>query len=541
VNSFRCELDRSKIQASGSIVGFEEPRLDLKVVTELQLKDIRDFMDLEQIELCEGSVTAEAALHGTLKYIEADTAYNWRDILATGKASVKDASLKMKNSNRLFNQMQAEFTFDKQSATISSFGGKVNGSDFALNGTLHNVVSFLFEPKARIFLDAKLKSDVIDFTQLVEEETSTATESDYELLFPALLDFNLNCEINRFVFRKFEATDVKGLAILSQGQLTVDPVTFSTANGTLSAQLVLAPISTTAYRMNCLADVQGIHVDKVFTEFENFGQSFIQDRHLRGIANARVQFRAVMTNALELPSDKIESVVDVTIENGELNNFETLQEIAEYLRGNKLVAPFVDEDRFSEKMRNVKFSKLENVIEIRNRVVTIPLMDVRSNAMDISAKGTHSFDHAIDYAIGFNLRDLLIKKDKEWTEVDDGLGKSMYISMKGTVDNPVYAVDRELAKEVRKEAMEAEKQNIKALLKDEFGMYKNDESVGGYKEVKSSAGQSAITVEWEEDGKKVESPPAPNTSTKDQDKKAEPEKTAPEKKKKTPKWLEEKE
>ena len=72
-------------------------------------------------------------------------------------------------------------------------------------------------------------------------------------------------------------------------------------------------------------------------------------------------------------------------------------------------------------------------------------------------------------------------------------------------------------------------------------MYKNDDSVGGYKEVKSSAGQSAITVEWEEDGNKVESPPAPNTSTKDQDKKAEPEKTAPEKKKKTPKWLEEKE
>ncbi len=541
VNSFRCELDRSKIQASGSIVGFDEPRLDLNVVTELQLKDVRDFMDLQQIELCEGSVTAEAALHGTLKYIEADTAYNWRDILATGKASVRDASLKMRNSNRLFNQMQAEFTFDKQSATISSFGGKVNGSDFELNGTLNNVVSFLFEPKARIFLDAKLKSDVIDFTQLVEEETSTASESDYELLFPALLDFNLNCEINRFVFRKFEATDVKGLAILNQGQLTVDPVTFSTANGKLSAQLVLAPISTTAYRMNCLADVQGIHVDKVFTEFENFGQSFIQDRHLKGIANARVQFRAVMTNALELPSDKIESIVDVTIENGELNNFETLQEIAEYLRGNKLLAPFVDEDRFSEKMRNVKFSKLENVIEIRNRVVTIPLMDVRSSAMDISAKGTHSFDHAIDYAIGFNLRDLLIRKEKDWTEVDDGLGKSMYISMKGSVDNPIYAVDRELAKEMRKEAMETEKQNVKALLKDEFGLFKKDETVGGYKQAESSAGQSTITVEWEEDGKKVESPPSPNTSTKDQDKKAEPEKTLPEKKKKTPKWLEEKE
>ena len=64
------------------------------------------------------------------------------------------------------------------------------------------------------------------------------------------------------------------MVVLDQGTLTVDPVTFGTASGKLSAQLVLAPISSTAYRMKCLANVQGIHIDNVFTEFENFGQTF---------------------------------------------------------------------------------------------------------------------------------------------------------------------------------------------------------------------------------------------------------------------------
>jgi hypothetical protein len=301
---------------------------------------------------------------------------------------------------------------------------------------------------------------------------------------------------------------------------------------------MLDPISSSAYRMNCLADLKGIHIDRVFTEFENFGQNFIQDRHLKGIAHANVQFRALLTNALELPSDKIESVIDVTIENGELNNFETLQEIADYLRSNKWVAPFVDEDRFAERMRNVKFSELKNVIQIRDRMVTIPLMDVRSSAMDISAKGTHSFDYVIDYAVGFNLRDLLVRKDKEWSESDDGLGKSMYISLKGTVDNPVYAVDRELAKEMRQEAMEAEKQNVKALLKDEFGLFKKDDSVGKFKEASSSSGESTITVDWEEgnSGKQSEEQ-RPASKPKDKPTDAS---VSPDKKKKTPKWLEEK-
>jgi len=540
LRSFSCSLDESKIEASGSIVGFETPLIDLQVKAGIQLKELRDFLDLKQIEVCEGSVTAEAALNGTLRYVASDTSYNWRDVLATGKASVTQASLKMINSNRLFNEMNANFTFDKQSANILQFGGKVNGSDFSLTGTLNNVVSFLFEPQARIFLDADLKSSLIDFTQLVEEESSTANESDYELLFPALLDFNLDCSIEKFVFRKFEANGVKGLATLNQGKLTVDPVTFETANGKLSAQLVLAPITSTAYRMNCLAELKGIHIDKVFTEFENFGQTFIQDRHLKGTANANVQFRAVMTNALELPSDKIECVVDVSIENGELNNFETLQEIAEYLRNNKWVAPFVDEDRFAERMRNVKFSKLQNVIEIRNRLVTIPLMDVRSSAMDIAAKGTHTFDHEIDYAVGFNLRDLLVRKEKDWTEEDDGLGKSMYISMKGTVDNPVYAVDKELAKEVRKEAMEAEKQNVKALLKDEFGLFKKDSSVGSFQDAKPDKNNSSITVEWEEAETGEQKLDKQTATPKPAEKKVELDKTT-EKKKKTPKWLEEKE
>jgi hypothetical protein len=543
LKSFSCNLDRSHVEASGTIIGFETPRLDVNLVAEMQLKDIRDFLDLQEIEVCEGSVKAEAALNGTLRYVEADTAFNWREVLATGQAKVEGATLKMRNSNRLFNEMFAEFTFDKQSALIRQFSGLVNGSDFALSGSLHNIVPFLFEPKAHVFLDASLKSNILDFTQLVEEESSTTNDSDYELLFPALLDFNLNCSIDKFIFRKFEATDVKGLAVLENGALTIDPVSFNTADGKLNAQLVLAPISTTAYRMNCLAKVVGIHVDKVFTEFENFGQTFIQDRHLKGVANANVQFRAVLTNALELPSDKIESVIDVTIENGELNNLETLQEIADYLRNNKWVAPFVDEDRFAERMQNVKFSKLENIIEIRNRVITIPLMDVRSSAMDISAKGTHTFDHAIDYAFGFNLRDLLVRKDKDWTEVDDGLGKSMYISMKGTVDNPVYAMDRELAKEIRKESMEAEKQNMKALLKDEFGLFKKDDSVGGYKENSQNTGGSTISVEWEENDVKPNQP----DNSKPKQKQVAPEKQTekqsdkqPEKQKKTPKWLEEK-
>ncbi|MFM7725447.1 MAG: hypothetical protein ACKO7B_02000, partial [Flavobacteriales bacterium] len=88
--------------------------------------------------------------------------------------------------------------------------------------------------------------------------------------------------------------------------------------------------------------------------------------------------------------------------------------------------------------------------------------------------------------------------------------------------------------------LEAEKQNMKALLKDEFGLFKKDDSVGPYKE-KQSTGEATITIDWEEDngpksnsGEEKKPAPKPAEKTGDSEKPAD-------KKKKTPKWLEEKE
>lgn len=540
---FSCGLDKSRLTAQGSIQGFDDPILDLSVSAEMQLNDVRDFMDLQQLEVCDGLLKAEAGVQGRLRYVPADTAFNWREVIASGSAELSQGQIKIKDSNRYFQGLTAAVSFDKQHALINRFEGTVNGSDFSLQGTLLNLVPFLFEPNARVLLDANLQSRLVDFTQMVEEDRSTANESEYEFGLPKRLDFRLNTSIDKFIFRKFEAGGVKGMVVYQDDVLTIDPLSFETADGKLNAQLVLAPLGEGSYRMNCLADVTAINIKKVFTEFENFGQDYIQDRHLNGQANAKVQFRAVVTKALEIPSEKVESLIDVTIDNGELVGFESLQEIAEYLRSNKWVAPFVDEDRFAERMKKVSFSRLENVIEIRNRKVIIPLMAIRSSAMDITAKGTHTFDHVIDYAIGFNMRDLLIRRERDIQEVDDGLGKSMYIAMRGTVDNPEFAVDKELAKEVRQEALQQEKQNVKGLLKEEFGLFKNDASVGGYKESSDQQPGSTITIEWEGDQQTEQQDAAPAQKPTDkriEDKKPQPQPTDP-KKKKTPKWLEEKE
>jgi hypothetical protein len=92
---------------------------------------------------------------------------------------------------------------------------------------------------------------------------------------------------------------------------------------------------------------------------------------------------------------------------------------------------------------------------------------------------------------------------------------------------------------VRKEAMEAEKQNVKALLKDELGLFKKDGSVGNYQEGAKPNKDATITVDWEENNPQQAPEKMKRDDAKPATKTTEAEKPS-DKKKKTPKWLEEK-
>jgi hypothetical protein len=121
--------------------------------------------------------------------------------------------------------------------------------------------------------------------------------------------------------------------------------------------------------------------------------------------------------------------------------------------------------------------------------------------------------------------------------MDDGLGKQLFIYMKGTTENPKFGMDKDAAREDRQEEIAREKESVKALLKQELGLFKNDANVGTYQEQPVKK-ESTTTIEWEEfDEEKKDAPSqeeAPRSKLKDASD------TKSKDGKKVPKWLQEK-
>lgn len=172
---------------------------------------------------------------------------------------------------------------------------------------------------------------------------------------------------------------------------------------------------------------------------------------------------------------------DVTIKNGELKDLETMRLITDYMRSNKALKMMLNKhiDKFEEKLMHLKFATLSNKIEIQDRKIFIPEMTISTNALDVNLFGWHDFDNNVEYHISFRFRDL--KTVAEYTEFgkveDDGLGIIIYLTMFGPVDNPEFSLDGDERKNDLKENLTQEKQDLKSMLKTEFGLFKNDSTV----------------------------------------------------------------
>ena len=67
--------------------------------------------------------------------------------------------------------------------------------------------------------------------------------------------------------------------------------------------------------------------------------------------------------------------------------------------------------------------------------------------------------------------------------------------MFGTMDDPSIEWDRESRKDIAKQNREEEKQNVKSILKSEFGLFKNDTTVDSY--IKEVGPKEELIIEFD--------------------------------------------
>lgn len=490
---FSATINQGSVSGELSIRDFNDPFIESKIKADLSLEEIQKFIKIDTIESITGLLKMDALFKGKWTSINISSSETFT---ASGKLLITDMNVKMKNNSLTFNTINGDFNFDNNDLMVNQLKGNVSESDFELKGIFRNTLGFALKEDQDITVEASLYSKNINLNEiLANKEEDTKSTSHYKLKFSEHINVRLNSDIEHLSFRKFNAKNISGLVILKDKKMMVDPIKFSTMNGNITISGLVDGSDSTKVVLTCIADVNKINVTQLFTAFENFTQSYVTDQNIKGVITAKVQFSSVLDPELTMDMTKLYAGIDMTIENGELNNVESMKSLSRFIELKELA--------------NIRFATLKNSFEIKNDVLSFPKMEIKSSALDIILSGTHTYENVINYKIKLSLNELLSKKamkakkeNNELGEVtDDGLGRrNIFLSMTGTVDNPIIKYDTKEAIQNIKQELKVEKHTLKTMLKEEFGFFKKDTTLNG----KTKNEDTKFIIKWDEAEKEKE-------------------------------------
>jgi hypothetical protein len=237
-----------------------------------------------------------------------------------------------------------------------------------------------------IGIEADLKSNYLNLDQLFAIGFgSSQGDNEYAFNIPSSLLLNFNCDVGSSQYRRFRGQSIKGNLLVKDGVAVGRDIGLRTMGGKLKLSGIVDAKNSKAIDIVTTLQLSEINIDSIFYVFENFGQQFIQDKHLKGKTTADVSLEMVLNEKLKLFPETLIADISTVIKNGELNYFEPMQRLRKYL----------DDDGLD----HLRFADLKNDIHIEKKTVYIPQMIVQSNVTTIQISGTHTFDQQIDYRV----------------------------------------------------------------------------------------------------------------------------------------------
>ena len=469
LNDLSALLEGQSIQASLLVEDFNNPYLDITAKSAISLSVLSNFYMPDTLQSISGKLDVDARIRGKL-----NDQQSW---ISEGSIVAEQVNFRLKSKDINFTDFNGKFNLQGNQLTVTDLRGNAAQSDLTINGTFNNVLGYLLTKDQKVFGDARIFSRNLDLNELLEnKKQSTATDTSYRLDFSNRMDFKLQVSIGILSFRKFQAWQSKATISIRNKVLTTSNLSFKAFNGALSLEGSIDTSKPDSVQIVYEAMVNKLDISQLFAQMENFGETVLTDKNVKGNISATIQFASAWSKSLNCNLNRVYAKSDLTIEKGELVNFQPMLSLSKYLKGADL--------------KQIKFNTLHNRIEIKNQMITIPTMEIKSTAFDLTASGTHSFNNQVDYKLQLYLSQLLGKKVKEQnTEFgqieDDGLGRTrLFLTMKGDLANPKISYDKKGVEQKITHDIKQEKQIFKNLIKQEFGWGKKDTAISTPKKEK---------------------------------------------------------
>ena len=472
IRDFSAYTKSGYFSANFAISNFQSPTIQLNTAFNIELEELANLISIPQIVKATGLSNGQIEYKHTFKSFENIDLSEILNGQFHGEIFCTNTCVKLQDSivKSPIKLDSVHFKFNQDHLQIPIAIGEFEGSKFQASLFLHNFWKNLKTPEL-MYISGDLNVDKYQIDKVLLQNLRGHVQYQNQVLFIEDLFVDVfDGEVNGFV-----------------------EVNFSNA-------------SRLPFRFE--GSLSRINAEKLFAGLDNFGQTEITDKNLKGSIDADLSMLGVYLPKIGLDTKSLWITMKAKISNGELNNVSMLQKLSR----------FVDE----ETLNHVKFATLENTIEIRNEIISFPEMRIHSNALNLNVSGTHHFDGTIDYNIKIALSELLSKRRRERRRNQDESGAvddekkrtSLYVHVTGTTENPKFRYDikhvfrnLEIGSGAASATIKQEKEIVKRIFKDEFHFLQKSEETKQQEALWREQEKGKFVIEWEDD--KPETPVNP--------------------------------
>ncbi|MEO6583211.1 MAG: AsmA-like C-terminal region-containing protein, partial [Ferruginibacter sp.] len=380
------------------ILNLTFPELTCDLSTDFALTKLNELIGSSSLRLLDGQGSVRLNYKGPIeKNNNFNSFLNGEIVFKNGTLLYAPRDVHMKN-------LTARMVFKNSDVIVEKLQALVLGQQIQMDGQAKNLLTLINTEPDKANIDWNVYSanfNLEPFTFLLGTRKKSTAQKDTrgmagvatkidDLLERGRLHVNLKAGILKY--KKFLANNAVADVTLLQDRYLINNVAMQHAGGQMS--LNGSVVSQGAnHQANLLVNMNSVDVSRMLQAFDNFGQDAITSQNLEGKFTTKVNASMLIDGNGKVVPNSIASVINFSLKNGALNNYEPVKKIQRFVFKNR-------------DFENIRFAELKNTMVVKNQEITINRMEIQSSVLSMYVEGLYSRRGNTDMSIQVPLSNL---------------------------------------------------------------------------------------------------------------------------------------
>ncbi|MBN2807400.1 MAG: hypothetical protein JXR22_12155 [Prolixibacteraceae bacterium] len=449
-----------KLKASLSDL-FGDPYMDINAKGSIDLETLAGIIPAGKVEM-KGLLNADARVLGNYSALESN---NFTAFVSSGRVDLSNFQFKNEQVPQGLTIQQASLILKNQDLQINHLNGNIGRSDFALEGEVKQLLTYLFANDV-LKGNFSLQSKKIDANEFMPKTPATASEpvanstapvdsvEQKVMEFPQRMHLIFTAQIAELLYDQMNITGFKGSIVLKDQQLTLNGLTMNMLDGLLSLDgTVLADgrdHPDVSFRLN----VQGFDLPTAYQHLSVVQKYLPIAAKSEGEFSTRLNVQSQLNSSLKMVLSALTANGQFSTNNVKLLDRKTFAGLSSVIQ--------------HEKLKNLVLDNFTTHFSIANGNLNIDPFQTKLADQTIKMGGTYNLGGTLNFRVDAQVEKAILAEDiqkmiayipghQRVTMLDVGF------DIRGNAKNPELKVDTD---QIKKQVIDQVKNSSKEEIQD---------------------------------------------------------------------------